>query len=60
MSDKKAIDPLLVSALISQGIRLWADYAEMNAKGEITDADIAKMLSHLKTDIASFHTLIQP
>jgi len=29
--------------MISAGMRLWADYAERNAKGTITDADIAQM-----------------
>lgn len=41
------MDPLTISALISGGLRVYADIAERNAAGTITDADIASMLALL-------------
>jgi len=37
--------------LVSQGMRLWADYADRAAKGTLTDADLDAMADHLGTNI---------
>lgn len=45
------MDPALTMTLISQGMRLWADYADRAAKGTLTDADLDAMSDHLGANI---------
>lgn len=42
-----ALDPLTISLLLSQGLRIYADIAERMSAGTITDADIDVMLKTL-------------
>lgn len=41
------MDPIAISALLSTGMRLWADFADRAAAGTITHEDIQKMLGLL-------------
>jgi len=43
----KAVDPLLISMLIAQGLHAYADIADRLSAGTITDADIDMMLKTL-------------
>jgi hypothetical protein len=52
------MDPLLISALVSQGLRIYADIAERNAKGEVTDADLDLMLAHVGKSLDAFQAEI--
>jgi hypothetical protein len=52
------MDPAVISLMISQGMRLWADYAERNAKGEITDADIEAMEAMLGSKLDAWQAKI--
>ena len=52
------MDPLLLSALVSQGLRVYADIADRMAKGEVTDADIDLMLTHTGQTLDAFQAAI--
>ncbi len=52
------MDPVLVEALISMGLRQWAQYQDLQAKGEITDAHIDEMLAALGAKLDSFQAMI--
>lgn len=41
------MDPVVISGLISAGLRIYADMADRLAAGTITDADIDAMLATL-------------
>ncbi len=45
------MDPNLAMLLVSQGMRLWADYADRAAKGTLTEADVDAMADHLGANI---------
>lgn len=45
------MDPLVISTLIAQGLRVWADFADRAAKGTLTEADVQAMADHLDLDI---------
>ncbi len=52
------MDPVLVEALISMGLRQWANYQDMQAKGTLTDADVDTMISALSPKLDAFQALI--
>lgn len=52
------MDPVLITTLLAQGMRLWADYADRAAKGTLTDADLTAMSAHLGTDIDALKAAI--
>lgn len=52
------MDPVLVEALIAMGLRQWATYQDMNAKGTLTDADVDAMLVALDSKLVAFQALI--
>jgi hypothetical protein len=54
----KALDPIMVSMLISQGLQVWATMSERLASGAITDEDIAKMLALLDTELDAWQAKI--
>lgn len=45
------MDPTLAMTLVSQGLRLWADYSDRAAKGTLTQADLDAMAAHLGANI---------
>lgn len=49
----------MISGLVSAGLRVYADIAERNAAGTITDADIDLLLSTLGTKADAWETQIQ-
>lgn len=52
------MDAVLIEALVSMGLRQWADYQDRAAKGEITDADVDAMLASLGHSLESFQAQI--
>lgn len=52
------MDPLMITALITQAMRVVADIQDRNAKGEVTDADVAVLVGVVKAHIAGFQALI--
>lgn len=52
------MDPVTISLLVSQGLRVYADISERNAKGEVTDADIELMLAHTGHTLETFQAQI--
>ena len=52
------MDPVLIEALVSMGLRQWADYQDRAAKGTITDADVDAMLEALGSKLTAFQALI--
>ncbi len=45
------MDPVLAMTLVSQGLRMWADYSDRAAKGTLTEFDLDVMAAMLGTDI---------
>ncbi len=52
------MDPNLTMLLISQGLRLWADYSDRAAKGTLTEADLDAMADHLGANIEGLREAI--
>jgi hypothetical protein len=52
------MDPLVISSLISAGMRVYADIMDRNSRGEITDADIELMLATLGTKLDAWQAKI--
>ncbi len=52
------IEASLVLGLVSQGMTLWADYADRAAKGTLTAQDLDAMASHLDLDIEALRAEI--
>jgi hypothetical protein len=52
------MDPVLIEALVSMGLKQWADYQDRAAKGTITDADVTAMLDSLGTQLTAFQSAI--
>jgi hypothetical protein len=48
----------LITELISLGLSQWADYQDRQAKGTLTDADVAAMLDALAPKLANFQAMI--
>ncbi len=45
------MDPVIAMTLVSQGMRLWADFADRAAKGTLTEFDLDAMAYQLGTSI---------
>jgi len=49
----------MITALLTQGMRIFADIQDRNAKGEVTDADVSVLVSMLHAHIDTFQALLK-
>jgi hypothetical protein len=52
------MDPVVISALIAQGLRIYADYTEQAAAGAHTPEQSKAIAEHLRAHIDAFQALI--